>query len=290
MSDETDKDDVADANSEPTGPVGGERLAEARRALQIPVLEIAKELHLDEHKVRALEANRFDVIGAPVFAKGHLRKYAQLVNVDQADVMADYYLLNRAGDAPPVIAKRPKQNREISPGPWAAVIVVIIIAATAYWWFAVRDPDVTPASGAIAPLPQVTNEDDDSPGLVANEPTIELPGQGAPAEEVVELPTDVEAQIEQSQDSQPQVVETDGLRLSVTYNGDCWTEITDASGRRLFFDLGKAGRTVNLSGDAPFNVLFGNAGNVSLEVNGARYDIPAASRRGRTARLTITGP
>lgn len=93
MSDENNKNDVADADSEPTGPIGGERLAEARRSMQIPVLEIAKELHLDEHKVRALEANNFDVIGAPVFAKGHLRKYAQLVNIDQADVMADYYQL-----------------------------------------------------------------------------------------------------------------------------------------------------------------------------------------------------
>ena len=79
------------------------------------------------------------------------------------------------------------------------------------------------------------------------------------------------------------------MRLSISYSGDCWTEITDASGRRLFFDLGKAGRTVSLSGEAPFNVLFGDAANVSLEVNGGRFEIPAADRRGRTARLTITG-
>ena len=76
----------------------------------------------------------------------------------------------------------------------------------------------------------------------------------------------------------------------MTYSGDCWTEITDADGRRLFFDLGKAGRTVNLSGEAPFNALFGNAANVSLAVNGESFEIPAANRRGRTARLTITGP
>ena len=62
--------------------MAGERLAIARREQQIPVIEIAKELHLDEPKVRALERNEFDVLGAPVFAKGHLRKYAQLVDVD----------------------------------------------------------------------------------------------------------------------------------------------------------------------------------------------------------------
>ncbi|MDH3374021.1 MAG: helix-turn-helix domain-containing protein, partial [Gammaproteobacteria bacterium] len=95
MSDEQDKPREQKPEAEPEGPRGGERLAEARRKQQISVLEIAKELHLDEAKVRALERNEFDVLGAPVFAKGHLRKYAQLVGVDPADVFADYYQMTR---------------------------------------------------------------------------------------------------------------------------------------------------------------------------------------------------
>ncbi len=46
--------------------------------------------------------------------------------------------------------------------------------------------------------------------------------------------------------------------LSLTFTGDCWTEISDATGRRLFFDMGRSGRTVDLSGQAPFEALFGN--------------------------------
>ena len=46
---------------------------------------------------------------------------------------------------------------------------------------------------------------------------------------------------------------------------------------------------VELSGAAPFNVLFGDAENVSIEVDGAEFVIPASARRGRTARLTISG-
>ena len=60
-------------------------------------------------------------------------------------------------------------------------------------------------------------------------------------------------------------------------------------GRRLFFGLGTDGRTVELSGEAPFNVLFGNADYVSVRVNGAERAISAAERRGNTARLTIAG-
>jgi len=77
--------------------------------------------------------------------------------------------------------------------------------------------------------------------------------------------------------------------MLLTYTGDCWTEISDAGGRRLFFGLGKDGRTVELSGEAPFNVLFGNADNVLIRVNGSERAITAEERRGRTARLTIAG-
>ena len=44
-------------------PVCGERLAQARRDRDIAIGEIAKELNLDETKVRALEENCFDELG-----------------------------------------------------------------------------------------------------------------------------------------------------------------------------------------------------------------------------------
>lgn len=275
MSDETEKQADEAVETEAQGPRGGERLAEARREQQISVLEIAKELHLDEYKVRALEQNDFETIGAAVFAKGHLKKYSQLVGVDVADVLKDYYELTRSASMPPVVSSRPRPRREMSPGPWIAVIVVIVIVATAYWWLTSRPVVVDVPAPAEEVLPQQ---------------------QAAPDEEA-EQPEDVEPETppapEPEADPEPEPAEAaadDGeLRLLVSYSGDCWTEITDASGSRLFFDLGKEGRTVELSGTPPFNVLFGNADNVSLQVNGADYSIGAAERRGRTARLTISG-
>jgi len=281
MSDEKEKQAEEAADTEAQGPRGGECLAEARREQQISVLEIAKELHLDEYKVRALEHNDFDTIGAPVFAKGHLRKYAQLVGVDEADVLKDYYELTRSASMPPVISVRPKPRREMSPGPWIAVIVIIIILATVYWWLASRPAIVEPPPAEEAGPQQeevlqqeVVAEEGDEPLAVESTPEPER----EPELEPEPVPASVEA------------ATNDGdLRLIVTYSGDCWTEITDASGRRLFFDLGKEGRTVELSGTAPFNVLFGNADNVSLQVNGSDYAIGATERRGRTARLTLSG-
>ena len=104
----------------------------------------------------------------------------------------------------------------------------------------------------------------------------EITGESVPAEAPVE------------ETSSPALADGQ-MRLLLTYTGDCWTEITDASGRRLFFDLGRDGRTVELTGAEPFNVLFGNPGNVNVLVNGSDYALPASSGPNRPLRLTISG-
>lgn len=272
------------AADEASGPVGGERLAEARRAQQIAVLEIAKELHLDEHKVRALERNEFDVLGAPVFAKGHLKKYAQLVGVDGDEVMADYYRLNRAASVPPVVSTRQRPRRELSPGPWIAVLVVVILVVTAYWWFtrpAEPGPDPAESTQDLLPgeprssviVPPETDQDMIEVPEETDTGMIVEPGSVPPALEGTSPPEIVPGQ----------------MRMLLTYTGDCWTEISDATGRRLFFDLGKDGRSVELSGAEPFNVLFGSPANVTVTVNGDAYALPPVIRPDRPMRLTIAG-
>ena len=294
MSDDVDNQQTEQTAGDTEGPVAGERLAEARREQQISVVEIAKELHLDEVKVRALERNEFDILGAPVFAKGHLKKYAQLVGVDPDDVLTDYYQLTRSLETTPVISVRTRPRQELTPGPWIAVIVVIIIAVTAYWWFTSRpltqEPEVPqeallPEDQESAPevvVPPETEETpSDEPAVVATAPVVEETPQ-TPEPVVEDTPEPV---VEES----PQTAEDGQLFLLVTYTGDCWTEITDASGRRLLFALGQDGRTVELSGAEPFNVLFGNPGNVSVQVNGEDYALPATNRPDRPMRLTISG-
>lgn len=278
-----DVDNRTDESAEVGEPRGGERLAAARREQQISIHEIAKELHLDEPKVRALERNEFEVLGAPVFAKGHLRKYAQLVGVAEEDVFAEYYEMTHTAGLPPVVSSRVRPRQELSPGPWIAVIVVIILAMTAYWWLKRPQPA------------EVETQPEQAVEQPAEQPEDETPEQPAEQDEsdVAPPPADEETVAEQA----PVVVEEtespailDGqVRVLLTYSGDCWTEITDATGRRLFFDLGKDGRTVELSGSEPLSVLFGNPGNVAVRVNGGDFALPASARPDRPLRLTISG-
>jgi len=284
MSEEEDK--PVDKVNEPDekGPLAGELLAKARREQQISVLEVAKELHLDEHKVRALECNEFDVLGAPVFAKGHLRKYAQLVGVDADDVFAGYYRMTHMADIPPVIISKPRASREVSPGPWIAAIVVVIVAAASFFWFAsgskptsehapaTDEPLIPEQAVETSPVHQETvivalTSPEEAP--VASEPVVEDSPPDSP--------------------QRPALADGEVL-LSLVFTGDCWTEISDATGRRLFFDMGRSGRTVDLSGQAPFEVLFGNIENVSVRLDGSAYTVVASNPGSRTARLTIMTP
>lgn len=283
MSDDT-KTTEEQAEAEGEGPRCGERLAEARREQQVSVAEVAKELHLDEQKVRALERNEFEVLGAPVFAKGHLRKYSQLVGVDEDDVFADYYAMTRAEGMPPIVSRRRKVRREMSPGPWIAVIVVLLIAASAYWWFLIRDEN----SPVIAPAPV-----ESAPEHV--EPTLSDPVELQPEDE---SPNDADivsdGEVEDEPVAEPVVQEPvaepepdDQIRLEVTFSGECWTEINDADGQQLFFSMGRAGESVELAGTAPITALFGNADNVEVFVNDSRYELPEPNSSNRTVRVAI---
>ncbi len=294
MSDETEQPEEDKAAEETNGPVGGERLAESRRERQISVTEIAKELHLDESKVRALERNEFESLGAPVFAKGHLRKYAEIVGAEIDQILADYYQLTRATEAPPVVSGRRRPDKEISPGPWIAAAILVLAVLFAWWFFGFRDPAPSaPARPGPTETPAPESGNDASlsaaPAAAESEVVDETAEQDMPVDEADDPADSTGDLAPAAAPARQATLADDEVRLSVTFSADCWTEISDGSGQRLFFDLGRAGRTVTVSGEAPLEVLFGNADSVSLIVNGDDYPIPAAGRRGQTARLTLYG-
>lgn len=303
MNDENEKPDEKAADAEDQSPRAGERLAEARRENQITVLEIAKELHLDELKVRALEINDFESLGAPVFAKGHLRKYAHLVDVDETDILTDYYKLTRAQSIPPVVADRRKPRREFTPGPWIAAVVVIAVVALVYWTLTRQPPPPAPADSqpvSEEPMPAEAEPEADAAGTAEAE--------NADSNEAVVVPGDTDTAQTVEDDGEPETADVvasepepaveapvesvaeGNVRLTIEFLGDCWTEIFDTSGRRLYYGMGREGQTVDVGGPGPLSVLFGDAENVSLAVNGEAFAIADADRRGRTARFALYGP
>lgn len=291
-------DSKDDSETGREAPLAGQRLAETRRMRNISLQDVANELHLDEPKVTALEQNRFELLGAPVFVKGYLRKYAEVVGLSPEDVLADYHRFDRGNETPPIVGLRRVPPRELSPGPWLAGLLVLAVLTGGAWaWFSGGLQDLLPADRSTTPAPLTTEESAprdtvESPPDVADTALEPPPDAGAPpgvlAEPAQETATDT---------APPPVLEApesvpppEGqVALAVTFTGDCWTEVSDASGDRLYFGLGRAGETVSVTGEAPLHVLLGDRENAALTVDGESYPIPPSARRGDTARLTVTG-
>ncbi|HEV2212776.1 MAG TPA: DUF4115 domain-containing protein, partial [Gammaproteobacteria bacterium] len=75
-----------------------------------------------------------------------------------------------------------------------------------------------------------------------------------------------------------------------TLSAASWVEVYDATGKRLYYDLAPAGDSLDLSGAGPLQVFLGNAPGVSIELNGAPFDIKAYSRADNTARFKLGAP
>ena len=278
--------------------LAGKRLAEARRLREISILDIAKELHLDEPKVRALEQNRFEALGAPVFVKGYIRKYAELVGVPVDDVLADYRQFEQRDEQPPIVGLRKPPRAGISPGPWlGAILGILVVAGGAWLWlsgafdpiFSAREP------AALAPFEPQAPAADETAARQEPEPAVDerVADAEAPAPARAETPGDSGAEEQEAppvfEPPPPSSPGEGEVGLTVAFSGDCWTEVSDASGSRLYFGLGKAGETMSVVGTAPLHVLLGDSENATVSVDGEAFPIPPSARRGDTARLTITG-
>ena len=62
-------------------------------------------------------------------------------------------------------------------------------------------------------------------------------------------------------------------RLVIRVAEDSWVDISDAAGVRLFRDLARAGKKIEVSGDLPFKLHLGNAPGLTLELNGSPFAI-----------------
>src|SRR5690606_5170280 len=88
-------DDTARASSpeRPESLTPGELLRREREKRSMTQLHIAEELHLDVRMVDAIEGNRFEELGVPVYARGHLRQYAALVGLSPQFIIERYEAL-----------------------------------------------------------------------------------------------------------------------------------------------------------------------------------------------------
>ena len=102
----------------------GERLRSARKARALTLQQAAFTLRLEESVLRALEDERYEVLGAAVFVRGHLKAYAKLLGLSEEAILTAYRNSDPNADAPPKVTRELEKPLTTTPGPLAILAAV----------------------------------------------------------------------------------------------------------------------------------------------------------------------
>lgn len=84
-----------ESTDESNGATAGDVLQQERQRQGLSEKEVADQLHITMHYVRALESNCYEKLPGAVFAKGYLKSYALLLDLNVEDIMSRYDALEK---------------------------------------------------------------------------------------------------------------------------------------------------------------------------------------------------
>jgi cytoskeletal protein RodZ len=219
----------------------GAWLRRQREMRDISLREIAESSKISLRYLEALEGDRFDVLPAPVFAKGFLREYAKFVGLSPDEVV-NYYLVAQQGSTPPEEAAPAAPQPRGLVADWTyglllalgVCVLLGVVALLAYYGerrtATVRRPPPPIAAPPVAPAPV-------------------RPPPVAPA--VAQSP----------------------LRVTIDFTQDCWVEAVADDERRIS-ELRVQGESLQIEAVDHVLLTLGNAGAVRIEVNGRPFPLP----------------
>ena len=75
--------------------------------------------------------------------------------------------------------------------------------------------------------------------------------------------------------------------LVMNFTADCWLEVSDATGKKLFSGMQRKDGTLNLVGQAPYKLKIGAPAAVQIQFQGKPVDLGRFIRTNQVARLTV---
>lgn len=299
----------------PSAPAGitpdraGTMLRTAREAAGLSLDAVAQQLKLHPRQVRAMEDGDFAQLPGRTFVRGFVRNYARLLKLDADTVLAAlpggsddsglaaptlHATAPSIGELPESQYSRPTWTR------WAIplTLVAIIGAGAAYEMLRSQAPSRSTPTAAREPAvePATAPASAAAPGAAST--PLPNPVAAAPESTASNLPNPVAAQPPTASGPAPAVspppavgaaaaVKEEGAReLVLSFRDHSWTEVRERNGRVLLSAMMTPGTRQALSGQGPFELVIGNAADVSLTLDGKPVDLVPHTRQS-VARLTL---
>ncbi|MDO9617431.1 MAG: helix-turn-helix domain-containing protein [Pseudomonas sp.] len=298
----------------------GDSLREGREGKGWTVDEVAAQLNLTPLRLSQVEAGAFDKLPGNTFARGYVRAYAKILGMDQERLVLEFDQftgsdavgsdVHSLGHIEEPVRYSQSILRFVS---FAALVVLAVVGF--YWWqdqaerHANESPltsleqfEVESADGTTHIHP--VDEPEDQAVLIA-QGTTELSLTPAIPEDAAALDSAAEqvaaavvepvagvAQVEpaavpaRTVDA-PAMAAGEGV-VDVNFVADCWTQVTDASGKVLFSALKRKGESLQLVGQAPLELRLGFARGAQVSYNGQAVDL-APFTSGETVRIKLGG-
>jgi cytoskeleton protein RodZ len=260
----------------------GAYLKREREMRSVTLREIGQATKVSIQSLEALEDENFSLIGAEIFIRGFIRSYARYLGMDVEDALLRYDEFRQNQDPQNEAAKRGEElflDQGKGGFPWAKVSIVLLLLVGVGLWFArVELPESLPPATAEVPRPAV-------------EATQSFPEAPAPVTEAASEALETSAE--------PLIKEASPVKAAAAARTDTGHQVNlvviaqRVSYVKLWIDednpverMMQAGTEWHVGGRERIEILTGNAGGVSLQLNGR--ELPALGPAGGVRRQVIT--
>lgn len=266
----------------------GSVLRAEREALGVTVREVAETLNLSVATIEAIEADDLARLPGPVFARGYVRAYARLLDLEPQALMAQYPEVSEsvevsdAPSPPQLLIWLKRRPLVVLAAGGVAALLLLLLLVMALWpestpQTAPRERAAAETAGAGAepgggddvetvtrPMVDAAPDLEPPPGAEVEDTAAELGDTAGAAESVDAAPPAAEG----AEPEARRITDIGDDRLAFVFGDDCWVEVRSSSGATLYSDLNRGGSELRLIGRGPFRILLGYAPGVRLAFNG----------------------
>ncbi|GHB72329.1 transcriptional regulator [Psychrosphaera saromensis] len=288
----------------------GQILVAARQALNIDLVDLAKQIKVPLHVLEAIEKDRVPKNLPDTFVRGYIRSYAKKVNVSEDSVLpvveTKGVVFDESAKEMQSFSRRTKRKeleRRLSFVTW--IFAMIVIAALGFWWIQDNQySDFAPVAGdddhiivqasevkAVVPVKLPVISDEETSTIAAATTTVaaeELPKFVETAVPVnnIQRPVPLSAS-QKSMVADNGTVDAEGyIKVEMRFESECWVEVYDVNGDRIAVGNKPGGYVMSLNAQGPLSVSLGKPEGVSVFVNGKAFTLDHLPKN-RVARFEL---